>query len=466
MTEFPPGWAETRFAELGDVRLGKMLDKQKNSGVPVRYLRNINVRWFGFNLSDLQTILLSVDERRALSIEDGDLLICEGGEPGRAAVWRGGPNNLTFQKALHRLRPRTGVVPELLMYRLRADAESGRLAEAFTGTTIKHLTGESLARYRISIPPTGEQHRLVQKISNILGRADACRLKLDRAHQNLKRFRETVLEAAISGRLTREWRNGHENAGEWVSTDIRSIARVGTGSTPSRSHSNFYSASGTPWITSAATSRPVVYQAQEFVTEAAIKAHRLRVFPIGTLLVAMYGEGKTRGQVTELGMQATINQACAAVIVDSSIARKEFVKLVLQANYMQMRALAEGGNQPNLNLSKIKQFPLSLPPMAEQEEIVGRVEELFALADSLQRRHEHALSQVIELTPSVLAKAFRGELVPQDPNDEPAARMLEQWKDSSRKLTQRAPQALAEKAARRVRTRSIQRSRRRTVALQ
>jgi len=90
-----------------------------------------------------------------------------------------------------------------------------------------------------------------------------------------------------------------------------------------------------------------------------------------------------------------------------------------------MRELAEGGNQPNLNLSKVKEFPLSLPDLVEQTEIVRRVETLFAFADRLEARYTTARTQVEKLTPSLLAKAFRGELVPQDPNDEPASVLLE-----------------------------------------
>ena len=93
-----------------------------------------------------------------------------------------------------------------------------------------------------------------------------------------------------------------------------------------------------------------------------------------------------------------------------------------------MRELAEGGNQPNLNLSKIKEFPLPLPSMEEQTEIVRRVESLFAYADRLEARYIAARAQVETLPPATLAKAFRGELVPQDPNDEPASVLLERIK--------------------------------------
>ncbi|KGM40432.1 hypothetical protein JY96_11340 [Aquabacterium sp. NJ1] len=143
----------------------------------------------------------------------------------------------------------------------------------------------------------------------------------------------------------------------------------------------------------------------------------------------MYGEGKTRGQVTELGIPAAINQACAAVVVDETKMVRSFVKLALQANYLEMRVLAEGGNQPNLNLAKVKGFSLPMPPLDEQTEIVRRVDLLFAFADRLEARLQAAQAAASRHTPALLAKAFRGELVPQDPNDEPASELL-------RRLTQ------------------------------
>lgn len=294
-----------------------------------------------------------------------------------------------------------------------------------SGSTRLKLTQGAMREIPVKLAPLPEQKRIADKLDTLLARVDATRERLDRIPQILKQFRQSVLAAATSGRLTDGWREESELESEWIETDIQSVADVGTGSTPLRSNAAFFSPKGTPWITSAATSQSLVMSADKFVTEAAIKSHRLKKFPVGTLLVAMYGEGKTRGQVTELGIVATINQACAAVVVDEKKALKSYVKFALQANYLEMRMLAEGGNQPNLNLSKVKEFPLMLPPINEQKEIVRRVEALFALADKLEVRYQQARAQVEKLTPALLAKAFRGELVEQDPNDEPAERLLE-----------------------------------------
>jgi type I restriction enzyme, S subunit len=275
------------------------------------------------------------------------------------------------------------------------------------------LSGQKIfALLRFHSPPLNEQKRIADKLDRLLAKVDACRERCDRIPLILKRLRQSVLAAATSGELTEDWREEQGTLFNWQYTDIQSAAKVGTGSTPLRSNSSYYAELGVPWITSGATGQTFVNAATEFVTEAAISAHRLKIYPVGTLLVAMYGEGKTRGQVAELAIEATINQACAAVVVDESLAVRKYVKLVLQSNYLEMRELSEGGNQPNLNLSKIKDFPLPLPSLDEQKEIVRRVEKLFAFADRLESRYQAARTKCDQLTLALLEKAFQGELVP------------------------------------------------------
>lgn len=290
----------------------------------------------------------------------------------------------------------------------------------------KRVPKEYLNECILPLPPLEEQTRIVDKLDTLLARIQACNDRLNAIPLLLKRFRQAVLEAALSGRATDDWREAESSSLEgWKPATISDIAVVGTGSTPLRSNDSFFSKSGTPWVTSAATSRAYVDTANEFVTPAAISAHRLKIYAPGTLLVAMYGEGKTRGQVSELRIHAAINQACAAISVDRRKASIEFVRLALLAQYEQMRALAEGGNQPNLNLSKVKGIPVLLPPEREQAEIVRRVKALFALADRIEARHAAAVAHVQRLTSRTLAKAFRGELVQQDVNDEPASVLLQ-----------------------------------------
>ena len=300
------------------------------------------------------------------------------------------------------------------------------IAEASSGNqlSMRNIAQDRLRALPVPVAPLAEQQRIADKLEAVLGRVDACRDRLDRVGPLLQRFRQSVLAAAMSGDLTAAWRDSSTKA-KWHETTLGELAEVGTGSTPLRSKAAYFADQGTPWITSSATSRQFIVAADQYVTNEAIKAHRLRVYPPGTLLVAMYGEGKTRGQVAELSIHATINQACAAIIVNDPAVSKDFIKLALRANYLAMRKLAEGGNQPNLNLSKVRSVPLLLPGIAEQAELIRRVNQLFGLADRLENRLATALTTAGRLTPALLAKAFRGELVPQDPTDEPAQALLD-----------------------------------------
>jgi type I restriction enzyme S subunit len=322
------------------------------------------------------------------------------------------------------LRP-VGVEPRWVFYLVRTQRFVAAMSDLVQGALYPAIRSKDVRGFSSGLAPLAEQKRIADKLDALLARVDACRERLDRVPAILKRFRQSVLAAATSGELTREWREERGLTRDWAEIRVEEIAFVGTGATPRRSNGAFYSASGTPWITSAMTGLAFVTEAEEFVSEAAITAHRLKKYPAGTLLVAMYGEGKTRGQVTELRIEATVNQACAAICVDERKALTAFVRLVLEANYLKMRDLAEGGNQPNLNLSKIRKFPLLLPSLEEQRAITGRVDAIY---ERLRRTDAHltiARRDVDRVAQVALVKAFRGELVPQDPNDEPASALLE-----------------------------------------
>lgn len=312
-----------------------------------------------------------------------------------------------------------------LFHWLKSPIFQAYVDEVSHGLNMPRLGTEAGRVAPLVLAPLNEQRRIANKLDTILERVHACRQHLDRIPQILDHLRQSVLAAAISGTLTEIWRQEVGGSAKWERSEIQAIASVSSGATPLRSNSAFYSDSGTPWVTSGATSLPIVTSTPEFVTDEAISAYRLRVYRPGTLIVAMYGEGKTRGQVTELGISATINQACAAVSVNELLAIKDYVKIALQANYLELRKLAEGGNQPNLNLAKIRTFPIPLPPHEEQQEIVNRVSTLSQYAERIQTAYANSRIYVEKIAPVLLAKAFRGELIPQDPNDEPASMLLD-----------------------------------------
>lgn len=168
----PSTWEWARFDEVAESRLGKMLDKAKNVGPLRPYLRNANVQWFRFDLGDIHELRLEDKDYEAHSLRTDDLVICEGGEPGRAAVCDAAVEGMVFQKALHRARPRQGVDVWYLAYLLESTAANGRLARYFTGATIKHLTGRSLGTFPVPLPPADEQKRIVAVIESAFRKCD------------------------------------------------------------------------------------------------------------------------------------------------------------------------------------------------------------------------------------------------------------------------------------------------------
>lgn len=172
--EIPETWGWTRVGDVCQSRLGKMLDGEKNTGTPRPYLRNTNVQWGRFKLDDVKQIRLEDEDLAEYSLQDGDLLVVEGGEPGRCAIWDSGfaDGVMVFQKALHRVRPEGGISARFLAMVLRNGIDSGRLRKLFTGSTIKHLTGERLKGFMMPLPPVAEQHRIVDRVEELFAFCD------------------------------------------------------------------------------------------------------------------------------------------------------------------------------------------------------------------------------------------------------------------------------------------------------
>ncbi|WP_257285870.1 restriction endonuclease subunit S [Endozoicomonas sp. SESOKO1] len=152
-------WAVRRMDEVAELSLGKMLDEKKNKGEPLPYLANLNVRWGEFDLKDLRTMRFEGHELERFSIRAGDIIMCEGGEPGRCALWKE-EQSLMIQKALHRIRPKPAINSTFLYYSLLNIGKSGGFTPYFTGSTIKHLPKQQLAQVEIRIPKEETQNQI------------------------------------------------------------------------------------------------------------------------------------------------------------------------------------------------------------------------------------------------------------------------------------------------------------------
>lgn len=195
----PNKWKVLPFKEACETKLGKMLDARQQTGQDKRrYLRNANVQWFRIDLFDLLEMDFDSDARRTFNLQKGDLLICEGGEPGRAAIWKGELEDVYFQKALHRGRPKLNLAnPEYLVWLLWFLAQNGGLGDHVTAATIAHLTGEKLKAMPIPLPPLALQQNFATRLQAI----DALKTSHRAALQELDMLFAALQNRAFQGEL-------------------------------------------------------------------------------------------------------------------------------------------------------------------------------------------------------------------------------------------------------------------------
>ena len=187
-------WVTKKFDDLGQCRLGKMLDKAKNTGELRPYLRNTNVQWFRIDKSDVANMRVSQNEADEFTLKAGDLLICEGGQPGRCSIVGAAEESLLFQKALHRFRPNDSTDVKFVAYSLLRASMNGTLEKLFTGVTIKHLTGQSLKGLEIAIPSIGEQGRVVAEVDEFMALCDQLESELKSRSEVAEKFARSSIQ--------------------------------------------------------------------------------------------------------------------------------------------------------------------------------------------------------------------------------------------------------------------------------
>lgn len=363
-----------------------------------------------------------------------------------------------------------GVDPRWIGYLVRTNEFIDAMTSLVQGALYPAIRGKDVRAHQIPVAPLNEQRRIADKLDATLARVDALNDRLARITPLLKRFRQSVLAAATSGRLTEDWRierspqpvieselvriretaasssketriikdliersiyslpkDGIPN--EWLKTCIGMAGVVINGSTPSRAVAEYWNGN-ISWVSSGEVRNNLISETKEKISQSGFESSSVRILPIGTVLIAMIGEGKTRGQSALLGIEATINQNIAAVVPLEGLLIPQYLWYWFQSQYENNRQAGNGTGPQALNCQKVRELPLNLPPVVEQTEIVRRVASLFAFADRLEARLQSAQTAAERLTPALLAKAFRGELVPQDPNDEPATELLRRLREA------------------------------------
>ena len=377
--------------------LGKMLDKAKNQGKPRRYLRNINVRWFGFDLSDVQQMRITDDEVERYSIRKGDLVVCEGGEPGRCAIWSD-EETVCFQKALHRIRFNETSDPRFYMYYLWVLAKSGMLAAYYTGMGIKHLTGESLKKLPVPVPPLKEQKRIVARIEELFSELGSGVETLKKTKQQLAVYRQSVLKAAFAHVAEKK--------------TIREMSSVVTSG--SRGWAQYYSDNGARFIRIGNLTRGGIkvdlsdVQHVDLPDDAEGKRTQLKP---NDVLVSITADLGSIGLVPDNIGDAYVNQHIAMVRFNNPTQGK-FMAWYLRSDYGQKDLLKNkrGGGKLGLGLDDIRGTKVPVMSDAEAAGILATIESRFSVCDSIEKTVNAALQQAEAMRQSILKMAFEGRL--------------------------------------------------------
>jgi type I restriction enzyme S subunit len=342
-----------------------------------------------------------VDPR--FEIREGDLLVSRANTADYvgACVLVGPvrPRLLLSDKSL-RLTPKPGVYAKWLWRTLQSPSVRRQIRELATGTkdSMRNISQAALREIAVPLPSFEEQRRIVELLEGHLSRLDAANAAVTRCIKRAAAMRDSFL-----ARCVEEARSAPGAS----AVALGELAQVMTGTTPLKGNLAFYENGTIPWITSGDLHKGVIEGASQFVTELALRETSLKLIPAGALLIAMYGEGRTRGTVAELAVEASTNQACAAVVFHDQTLRP-WVRLVLEANYGAMRRMAAGGVQPNLNLSLVRSIQVPVPPEPVRTALLSRLNEIEDRRRRFNAELSTAETRSSRLRRSLLASAFSG----------------------------------------------------------
>ncbi len=420
--ELPEGWASVCVGDvIVDLKYGtsKKCDK-KARGVPV--LRIPNIVDGTIDHRDLKYAELSLTEQKSLGLVPGDVLVIRSNGSvslvGRSAVVRESERDFAFAGYLIRLRSSEAILPEFLNRALGSYDTRLRIElEARSTSGVNNINAEEIRALPFALPPIAEQKRILAALARPLARSEICQTRLDRIPALLRRFRRAVLMAACRGWLTADWRTEKNTLGThgcppgWGEDTVAGVCEAVVDcphSTP------MWVATGYICVkTTQLSPGKLDLSSPHFVSRDTFEERTKRLKPrAGDILYCREGVVGA-ACVVPPGVELCLGQRLM-LLRSSKVITPEFLMYVLNSELTlaQARDRSLGTTAQHVNVGDVKRFTLLLPPLAEQHEIVRRVELMFALADRLEVRYEKAKAQTGKLTLSILARAFRGELVP------------------------------------------------------
>jgi type I restriction enzyme S subunit len=275
---------------------------------------------------------------------------------------------------------------------------SEALSKVVSGSTMPYIRKGDLEQFPIPLPPRAEQ----QKIAYILSTVQRAIEVQERIIQTMIELKKTLMHQFFTQGLRNEAQKQSDIGlvpKSWEVTTVGSVARIQSGGTPSRDNPEYWQDGTIPWVKTGEIDYCVIKDAEEKITAKGLKDSAARLFPKGTLLMAMYGQGVTRGRVGLLGVDAATNQACAAIMPsDEKKVSSHYLYYFFEYHYEDLRKLGHGANQRNMNAALIRSFPLAFPKPDEQAELSTA----FKALDEKRVLHERKKTQLQDLFRTIL----------------------------------------------------------------
>lgn len=279
------------------------------------------------------------------------------------------------------------------------------------GSAIPHLNKDLFFDMPFPLPPTiEEQRRIVERIESLFEKLDAAKEKAQNVLDSFETRKAAVLHKAFSGKLTASWRKRNGVADDsWEENTVGECCKLGSGGTPSKSHLEYYENGDIPWLNTGEIDWNDINFVEKHITEAGLDNSSAKLYPAGSVVVAMYGMGVTRGKAAILKIPTTTNQAVCVLQPEKTLFNK-FLFYYFMCNYWTFREEAIGGNQLNYSATMIGKWSIKIPALPEQQEIVRILDNILQKEQKAKQAAQTVLEQIDLLKKSILARAFRGEI--------------------------------------------------------
>ncbi|MFC2188506.1 restriction endonuclease subunit S [Fulvivirgaceae bacterium LMO-SS25] len=433
--KLPNGWIETDSCNLFDQHRGLNYKKHQafsfKSEGDVLVLRGGNIQDGKITNSKDDVYVSKNLVKHTQLIREGDVIIVSstGSKKliGKAAHSETDDPTTTFGAFLTLLRPKSFINSKYFDYFYQTDFYRESIRELSGGININNIRKDHLAQIKFPLPPLTEQKRIVAKLDSIFGHLDELKTKLDRIPKLLKNFRQQVLTQAVTGKLTEEWREG--KGLEWEIIPFGEIME-GTPKNGAYYPRSQYG-SGTRIIRIDAFYDGYIKD-WDSLQRVSIPDSDLQIYgiEIDDIIVNRVNS------MDYLGKCMLVEELTEPTIYESNMMRIKLMKKKVLPKYARIFLISPVGtkeirknakqavNQASINQHDVKSIYFNLPELAEQEEIIRRVDGLVDYIKSIEYQYKSVKAKIENLPQAILNKAFKGELVPQDPNDEPASGLL------------------------------------------